>query len=60
MNSISVIEHKDHLHKFFVKIQDYGFKIKETKCDFFHGKNQIPSVKPSDLPWDSLEKKVFC
>ena len=36
MNSKSVVEHKDHVHKVFAKIQDYGFKIKKTKCDFFH------------------------
>ena len=34
MNSKSVVEHKDHVHKIFAKIQDYDFKIKETKCDF--------------------------
>ena len=39
MNSKSVIEHKDHVHKVLAKIQDYGFKIKETKCDYSHGKN---------------------
>ena len=32
--SKTVVEHKDHVHKVFAKIQDYGFKIKETKCDF--------------------------
>ena len=42
MNSKSIIEHKDHIHKVFAKIQDYGFKIKETKCDFFMEKNQKP------------------
>ena len=35
MNSKSIVEHKDHVHKVFAKIQDYGFKIKEIKCDFF-------------------------
>ena len=35
MNNKSVVEHKDQVHKVFAKIQDYGFKIKETKCDFF-------------------------
>ena len=39
INSKSVVEHKDHVHKVFAKINDNGFKIKETKCDFFHGKN---------------------
>ena len=31
----SMIEHKEHIHKVFTKIQDYGFKLSETKCDFF-------------------------
>ena len=35
MNSKSVVEHKDHIRKVFAKIQDNGFKIKTTKCDFF-------------------------
>ena len=39
MKSKSIIEHKEHVHKVFTKIQDYSFKLKETKC---HGKNQIP------------------
>ena len=45
MNSKSVVEHKEHIHKVFAKILDYGFKIKETECDFFHGKNQIPRTR---------------
>ena len=35
INSKSIVEHKDHVHTFFAKIQDCGFKIKETKCNFF-------------------------
>ena len=35
MKSKSIIEHKEHVHKVFTKIKDYGFKLKETKCDFF-------------------------
>ena len=35
MNSKSVVEHKDDVHKVFAKIQDYGFKIEVTECDFF-------------------------
>ena len=35
MKCKSIIEHKEHIHKVFTKIQDYGFKLKETKCDFF-------------------------
>ena len=42
MKSKNIIEYKEHVHKVFTKIQDYGFKLKETKGDFFHGKNQIP------------------
>lgn len=38
MKSQSVVEHKDHVHKVFAKIHDYGFKLEETKCDFFHEK----------------------
>ena len=42
MKSKSIIEHKEHIHKVFTKIQDYGFKPKETKYDFFM-ENQIPA-----------------
>ena len=35
MKSKSIIEHKELVHKVFTKIQDYCFKLKETKCDFF-------------------------
>ena len=38
MKSKSIIEHKNHVHKVLTKIQDYDFKLKETKCDFFHEK----------------------
>ena len=41
MKSKSINEHNEHVHKAFTKIRDYGFKIKETKCDF-SWKNQIP------------------
>ena len=42
MKSKSIIEYKEHAHNFFfTKIQDYSFKLKETKCDFFMEKNQI-------------------
>ena len=34
MKSKSIIENKEHVHKVFTKIQNYGLKIKETKCDF--------------------------
>ena len=35
MKSQSLGEHKEHVHKVFTKIQDYRFKLKESKCDFF-------------------------
>ena len=35
MKSQSLGEHKEHVHKVFAKIQDYGFKLKESKCYFF-------------------------
>ena len=41
MNSKRVVEYKDHTHKVFAKIQDYGFKFRDQMW-FFHGKNQIP------------------
>ena len=31
----SLGKHKEHVHKVFAKIQDHGFKLKESKCDFF-------------------------
>ena len=35
MKSQSLGKHKEHVHKVFAKIQDYGFKLKESNCDFF-------------------------
>ena len=35
IKSQNVEEHKQHVHKVFERIQDYGFKVKESKCDFF-------------------------
>ena len=35
-------KHKEHVHKVFTKIQDYGFLLKETKCNFFMEKNKYP------------------
>ena len=34
MKSQSLGEHKEYVHKVFAKIQDYGFKLKESKRDF--------------------------
>ena len=34
MKSKSIIKHKEHVYKvFFTKIQDHGFKLKDTKCE---------------------------
>ena len=35
MKGKSIIENKEHVHKVFTKIQNHGFKLKETKRDFF-------------------------
>ena len=35
MKSQSLGEHKEHVHKVFAKIQDYGFTLKESKRVFF-------------------------
>ena len=35
INSKIMEEYQGHIHKVFSRIQDYGFKIKEIKCDFF-------------------------
>ena len=35
INSKTMIEHWGHVHSVFSQIQDYGFKIKESKRDFF-------------------------
>ena len=34
-NSQNVEQHKEHVYKVFSRIQGYGFKLKESKCDFF-------------------------
>ena len=35
ITSKSVTEHRKHIMCVFDKPQEYGFKVKETKCDFF-------------------------
>ena len=35
MNSQNVEQHQEHVYKVFSRIQEYGFKLKESKCDFF-------------------------
>ena len=39
MKSQSLGEYKEHVHKVFAKIQDYGLKLKEYKCNCFVEKN---------------------
>ena len=40
MKSQNVEQYKEHVHKVFSRIQGYGFKLKESKCDFFIEKNK--------------------
>ena len=35
MNCQNVEQYKEHVHKVFKRNQEYGFKLKESKCDFF-------------------------
>ena len=35
MNSQNVEQQKEHVHKVFSRIHGYGFKLKESKCNFF-------------------------
>ena len=35
MNTQNVEQHKEHVHKVFSRIQEYSFKLKESKCHFF-------------------------
>ena len=35
LNSQNAEEHKDHVFQVFKRIQEYGFKVKEAKCNFF-------------------------
>ena len=35
INSQSTEQHKAHVYEIFKRIQDYRFKLKEGKCDFF-------------------------
>lgn len=39
INSESVEQHWQHVQEVFKRIQSYGFKVKENKCDFFHEGN---------------------
>ena len=33
--SRSMKQHTDHIYQVFKRLQDYGFKIQENKCEFF-------------------------
>ena len=35
MNSQNVEQHQENVHEDFSRIQEYSFKLKESKCDFF-------------------------
>ena len=35
MNSQNVEQYKEHVHKVYTRIQEHGFKLIESKCDFF-------------------------
>ena len=28
-------QHREHVHRVFSRIQEFGFKVKEEKCKFF-------------------------
>ena len=36
----TTVEHQNHIKNVFVKLQEYGFNVKEAKCDFF-----LPEIK---------------
>ena len=35
MNSQNIEQHKEHVHEVFSRIQEYSFKLKESKSNFF-------------------------
>ena len=35
MNSVDKKQHREHVMKVFERIQEFGFTLKETKCEFF-------------------------
>ena len=35
VTSKTTAEHRNHIINIFEKLQEYGFKVKEAKCDFF-------------------------
>ena len=38
--SKTTVEHRNHIINVFEKLQEYGFKVNEAKCDFF-----LPEIK---------------
>ena len=42
VSSKTTTEHQNHIINVFEKLQEYGFKVKEAKCDFF-----LPEIKYS-------------
>ena len=40
MTSKTTAEHRNHIINIFEKLREYGFKVKEAKCDFF-----LPEIK---------------
>ena len=40
MTSKTTAEHRNYIINVFEKLQEYGFKVKEAKCDFF-----LPEIK---------------
>ena len=53
MNSQNVEQHMEHVHHVFSRIQVYGFKLKESKCDFF-----MEKIKYLGHIIDSLSTKI--
>ena len=40
VTSKTTAEYRNHIINVFEKLQEYGFKVKEAKCDFF-----LPEIK---------------
>ena len=41
MNCVDKKQHREHVMKVFERIQDFGFTLKETKCEFFSRRNKV-------------------
>ena len=48
INSKTMEEHWGHVHKAISQIQDYGFKIKENKCDIIKGIKYLGHIRDKD------------